>query len=236
MRINKYLAGCGVASRRKCEEYILQGRIAVNGNLVTELATEVNEHKDKVTMDGKLLSYENEAVYYMLNKPKGVISAANSRYGEKTVVDLIEDEENRIYPIGRLDKDTTGLIFLTNDGSLAYKLTHPRFEREKVYEAIIKGKIDIDDINKLKKGIMSEDEKLVASNVRLVKMIKGNSLVHITLREGKKRQVRRMCRAIGHPVVELKRISEGGIELGNLEEGQYRKLTRNEVRKLLTGK
>lgn len=236
MRINKYLAGCGVGSRRKCEEYIMQGRISVNGNLVTNLATDINEHKDKVTMDGKPLTYEQEAVYYMLNKPKGVISAANSRYGETTVVDLIEGEENRIYPIGRLDKDTTGLIFLTNDGSLAYKLTHPRFEREKIYEALVKGKIDIEDINKLKKGVMSEGDKLIAANVRLVKMIKGNSLLHVTLREGKKREVRRMLKVIGHPVEELKRISEGGIELGNLKEGEYRKLTRNEVRKLLTGK
>jgi len=130
MRINKYLAGCGVGSRRKCEEYILQGRIKLNGELVTEFAVDVDERKDEVTMDGKVLKYEQQAVYYMLNKPKGVISAANSKYGETTVVDLIKDEENRIYPIGRLDKDTTGLIFLTNDGALSYKLTHPKFEKE----------------------------------------------------------------------------------------------------------
>ncbi len=234
MRINKYLASCGVGSRRKCEEYILQGRIKVNGKLVTELGTDVNEKKDTVTMDGKELKYETQAVYYMLNKPKGVISAANSKYGETTVVDLIEGEENRIYPIGRLDKDTTGLIFLTNDGSLAYKLTHPKFEKEKTYEALVKGKVDIDDINKMKKGVMNEGELLSASNVRLLKMIKGNSLLLITLREGKKRQVRRMCRATGHDVVELKRISEGGIELGDLKPGEYRKLTFNEVKKLLS--
>lgn len=234
MRINKYLAGCGVGSRRKCEEYILQGRIKINGNLVTELATEVNEKKDSVTMDGKPLSYQSQTVYYMLNKPKGVISAANSRYGETTVVDLIEDEENRIYPIGRLDKDTTGLIFLTNDGSLAYKLTHPRFEKEKTYEAVVKGKIDIEDMNKMRKGIMNEGDLLTAGSVRLLKMIKGNSLISITLREGKKRQVRRMCRAVGHDVLELKRVSEGGISLGELKPGEYRKLTFNEVKKLLS--
>ncbi len=236
MRINKYLASCGVASRRKCEEYILQGRIKVNGKLVTELGMDINEKKDKVTMDDKPLTYEQQAVYYMLNKPKGVISAANSKYGETTVVDLIEDEENRIYPIGRLDKDTTGLIFLTNDGALAYKLTHPKFEKEKTYEALVKGKVDVDDMNKMRKGIMNEGELLSASNVRLLKMIKGNSLLLITLREGKKRQVRRMCRATGHDVVELKRISEGGIELGNLKPGEYRKLTFNEVKKLLSNK
>ncbi len=233
MRINKYLAGCGVGSRRKCEEYIMQGRIKVNGQLVTEFAVDVDERKDEVTMDGKLLKYEQQAVYYMLNKPKGVISAASGKYGETTVVDLIEGEENRIYPIGRLDKDTTGLIFLTNDGSLSYKLTHPKFEKEKTYEALLKGKLDQDDMNKFRKGIMSEGEKLTASNVRLLRMVKGNSLVMITLKEGKKRQVRRMCRGVGHPVIELKRISEGGIGLGNLEPGQYRKLTNNEVRKLL---
>ncbi|MBE6038455.1 MAG: rRNA pseudouridine synthase [Anaerofustis stercorihominis] len=236
MRINKYLAGCGVASRRKCEEYILMGKIKVNGRVMKDLAYDVDEKNDVVTFNDKPLKYEEQAVYYMLNKPKGVISAAKSKYGETTVVDLIEGEKSRIYPIGRLDKDTTGLIFLTNDGNLSYKLTHPKFEKEKTYEALVKGKVDNDDMNKLKKGVVSSDELLKASYVRLIRMVKGDSLLQITLREGKKRQVRRMCDCIGHSVIELKRISEGGIDLGELKPGEYRKLTAKEVKKLIGGK
>jgi len=212
------------------------GKIKVNGRVMKDLAYDVDEKNDVVTFNDKPLKYEEQAVYYMLNKPKGVISAAKSKYGETTVVDLIEGEKSRIYPIGRLDKDTTGLIFLTNDGNLSYKLTHPKFEKEKTYEALVKGKVDNDDMNKLKKGVVSSDELLKASYVRLIRMVKGDSLLQITLREGKKRQVRRMCDCIGHSVIELKRISEGGIDLGELKPGEYRKLTAKEVKKLIGGK
>ncbi|EDS72718.1 rRNA pseudouridine synthase [Anaerofustis stercorihominis] len=233
MRINKYLASCGVASRRKCEEIISRGKVTVNGEVVRELGTIINVEKDLVKVYGKEVSLDTKKVYYMLNKPQGVISASKSKYGEETVVDLLGKKEHRLFPVGRLDKDTTGLIILTNDGDFAYKLTHPKYEKEKTYEALVKGKVDSKSLDKLKQGVVIDGKKTSRAKVRLVKMIGVNSLVEITLIEGRKRQVKKMCEKVGHKVIKLNRTMENGLSLGDLEIGEYRKLTKNEVSKLL---
>ncbi|MCR2032314.1 pseudouridine synthase [Anaerofustis stercorihominis] len=233
MRINKYLASCGVASRRKCEEIISRGKVTINGEVVRELGTIINVKKDLVKVYGKDVSLDTKKVYYMLNKPQGVISASKSKYGEETVVDLLGKKEHRLFPVGRLDKDTTGLIILTNDGDFAYKLTHPKYEKEKTYEALVKGKVDSKALDKLKQGVVIDGKKTSRAKVRLVKMIGVNSLVEITLIEGRKRQVKKMCEKVGHKVIKLNRTMENGLSLGDLEVGEYRKLTKNEVSRLL---
>lgn len=233
MRINKYLASCGVASRRKCEEIISRGKVTINGEVVRELGTIINVKKDLVKVYGKEVSLDTKKVYYMLNKPQGVISASKSKYGEETVVDLLGKKEHRLFPVGRLDKDTTGLIILTNDGDFAYKLTHPKYEKEKTYEALVKGKVDSKALDKLKQGVVIDGKKTSRAKVRLVKMIGVNSLVEITLIEGRKRQVKKMCEKVGHKVIKLNRTMENGLSLGDLEVGEYRKLTKNEVSRLL---
>ena len=172
---------------------------------------------------------EEDMVYYALNKPKDVISAVSSRHHETTVVDLIANENRRIFPVGRLDKDTEGLIILTNDGDLAYHLTHPKFEKSKTYEALLHGRLDSKAILKLSNGIVIEGKKTAKASVRLLKMIKGNSLIQITLKEGRNRQIRKMGKSIGHSVISLRRTEEDGIKLGNLAVGEYRKLTNKEI-------
>lgn len=233
MRINKYLASCGVASRRKCEEIIQKGKVTLNGEVVRQLGTMIDVKKDIVKVYGKQVSFDNKKVYYMLNKPSGVISASKSKYGEETVVDLIGQKEHRLFPVGRLDKDTTGLIILTNDGDFAYKLTHPKYEKEKTYEALVKGNVDSKSLERLKKGVVVDGKKTAKAKVRLIKMIGNNSLLEISIIEGRKRQVKKMCENVGHKVLKLHRTMENGLGLGNLEEGEYRKLTANEVKKLL---
>lgn len=234
IRINKYLALSGVASRRKCEDIILSGKVKVNGVVVKDLATYINCDKDLVTVNEKTIKKQEEKVYYLLNKPEGVISASNSKYKEKTVVDLIDDDNHRLFPVGRLDKDTTGVILITNDGDFAYKLTHPKFEKEKTYEALVKGKVEGKDIRKLEKGVVVDGKVTAGSKARLVKIVNSkNSIIEITLIEGRNRQVKKMCKCIGHEVLKLKRIKEGSIELGNLKEGEYRPLKKSEIRDLM---
>lgn len=232
MRINKYLSSCGVCSRRKAEKLILLGEVSVNGKRIKDLATLIDIQNDEVRLRGKSIKLEDTKVYYMLNKPSGVISASSSKYGEKTVVDLIEDNSYRLFPVGRLDKDTTGLIILTNDGELTNILTHPSFEMEKSYEALIKGHITSPELDKLKKGVMLDGKKTARAKLRLIKKKGNNSLVEITLIEGRKRQVKRMFERVGHSVLTLKRTMEGGLTLGDLKEGESRLLSKKEIKKL----
>ncbi len=234
IRINKYLASCKVASRRKSEEIISRGKVKVNGVVIKDLSTMIDPKKDIVEVYGKNVKQDTSKVYYMLNKPSGVISASYSKYGEKTVIDIIKDKDHRLFPVGRLDKETTGLIIITNDGDLAYHLTHPKFERPKTYEAVVSGKVDSKALQKLEKGVKIEGKRTAKANVKLLKIIGGsNSLLEITIIEGRKRQVRKMCEWVGHKVIELKRVSECGLSLGELEEGEFRKLSKKEVLQLL---
>jgi len=227
MRINKYLSSLGVASRREVDRLIDEGQIQVNGTDATS-GMKVNSEDEIVVRGQKIEAGQEKKVYYILNKPKGVISAAKDDRGRKTVVDMIDTKE-RIYPIGRLDFDTTGLILLTNDGELFNKIIHPRSTVYKSYFVVVKGSIDNAALEKLATGVELEDGKTLPAKVRLIKSGSRVSSLIIEIREGRNRQVRRMCHTVGSPVVELKRDKIGDLGIRDLAEGKYRELTSDEV-------
>lgn len=226
-RLQKYMAKCGVASRRKCEEIISQGRVSVNGQIVKEIVL-IDEETDEVKVDGQIIGLAEKFVYIILNKPVGVITSVKDQFGRKTVTEILNIKE-RVYPVGRLDYDTSGLLLLTNDGDITYKMTHPSHEIEKVYSARIKGIPTKEEIERFKNGLRIEDYVTAPSDIKVISQYENSSLVQITIHEGKNRQVRKMCDVIGHPVIELKRIKMGQIELGNLKTGEWRELTKAEV-------
>lgn len=228
MRLQKYLAEAQVASRRKAEEIILQGRVSVNGNIVTELGTKVESESDIVAVDGKEVSICEKMVYIMLNKPEGCVTTVKDQFDRKSVLDYVKDIKERIYPVGRLDYDTSGLLILTNDGDLTYKLTHPKHNIEKIYIADVDREPDSNDMESFKNGLVIDGRKTAPAEIEIVKKGRLTSL-KIKIHEGRNRQVRKMCAAINCNVVRLKRIAEGNIELGNLEKGKYRYLTDNEI-------
>ena len=227
-RLQKVIAEAGIASRRKAEDLIKDGKVVVNGVIVTELGVKVS-NKDVVEVDGKIIEKEAKE-YYLLNKPRGVVTTTNDDKNRKTVVDLI-DTNTRIYPVGRLDYDTTGVLLLTNDGEFANILMHPANKIDKVYIAKIDGIIKGNDINKLKYGIELDGKVVKPSRVKLKKVDKekNTSLVEIIIHEGRNHQVKRMFEAIGFLVDKLKRERIDIFELGNLKSGEYRKLTPKEV-------
>ncbi len=231
MRLQKYLADCSVASRRKSEEYILAGRVKVNGKTVKELGTTV-EAGDKVEFDGKVVKPDDKKVYIALNKPKGVVSTASDQYGRQTVTDIVESDV-RLYPVGRLDYDTKGLIFLTNDGDFAYHLTHPKNNVIKTYHAVVKGGFNEEKADKLRCGITLDDGKCAPAEVVINSVYERACEVTVRIHEGKNRQVRRMFEAVGCRVSNLIRTSVGAVDIGNLKPGQWRELTDGEVRKLM---
>lgn len=230
MRINKYLSQVGVASRREVDRLIEQGKISVNEK-TAESGMKVSS-EDKIKVNGKLVGEIEKKVYYLLNKPKGVVSAAKDSR-EKTVVDLIKCEE-RIYPIGRLDLDTEGLLILTNDGDLFNRIIHPRSKVYKKYYAELKGEITNSALSKLRDGVHLEDGMTLPAKVKLLNKKSGKSLIEISIREGRNRQIRRMCDNIGFSVLNLKRMELDKISLGNLKVGDYRTLTEKEVKYLKT--
>ena len=233
-RLQKFLARAGVASRRNAEKLILEGKVRVNGIVVKELGTKIDPVKDKVLFEGKRLRPEERKVYYILNKPKGYISSVKDENGRKTVVDILSDVPERIFPIGRLDYNTEGLILLTNDGDFMNKLLHPKYEIEKTYVAKIDGIITMDDLHKLANGVKLEDGKTAPADVYLDSIDKPtkSSRVEITIHEGRNRQVRRMFKALGYEVKALKRIAFAGLTLNRLKRGEYRPLTERELVKL----
>ncbi len=232
MRLQKYLALCGVASRRAAEKLITDGRVAVNGSVVTELGTKVSP-KDKVTFDGKAVTYGEKKIYIAINKPVGYLSSASDDRGRRTVIDLVKDEfPERLYPVGRLDYDTEGLIFLTNDGDFTYAVTHPKHNIDKTYEAIIRGRLTEDEVLSLCRGVDIDGFITSPALVDIMDEREGKSIVHITIHEGKNRQVRKMFEAVGHRVLKLKRISVGRVKLGNLRSGSWRELTEREIKSL----
>ncbi len=231
MRLQKMMASSGIASRRKCEELILSGRVVVNGEVVTELGTKVDELKDVVLFDGKEIKVKNKYLYYILHKPERIVSSAKDEKGRETVVDMIETDE-RLYPVGRLDFMSSGLILLTNDGELTYKLTHPKHDIGKCYEVVVSPVIDAQKINKLRNGILIGKKKTRPCKVRLLKQTKEKQIFNIEIKEGRNRQIRRMIEAVGSNVIKLKRISVGELTLDGLEYGKYRQLTRKEVKYL----
>ena len=224
MRINKYIALCGVASRRKAEELILAGKIKVNDNIVTELSYQVDEENDVVKVDDKIIKEENKLVYILLNKPEGYITTVKDQFDRESVLDLVTDIKERVYPIGRLDYETSGLLLLTNDGDLTYKLTHPKHEVDKTYVARVKGKLTPDEIKMFKSGLKIEDYVTAPAKLKVIRYDEKTnvSLLEIKIHEGKNRQVRKMCKAINHPVLRLKRTAMGKIRIGECEIGKYR--------------
>ncbi|WP_028309529.1 pseudouridine synthase [Desulfitibacter alkalitolerans] len=231
-RLQKFLAAAGIASRRKSEELIQQGRVKVNGQVVTTLGAKIDPSRDRIHIDGKPLDTKEEPVYILLNKPKGYISTVRDTHGRKTVMDLIPKHMGRLYPVGRLDSQTTGLLLLTNDGELTYKLTHPKHEFSKTYRTLVKGKITHEAINQLEQGIPLEDGLTAPAIVNVLEIKDGKSLVEITIHEGKNRQVRRMFQAVGFPVQNLKRISFGFLNLKGVSPGKFRMLTSYEINNL----
>lgn len=229
-RLQKVIANSGYTSRRKAEELIEKGQVKVNGNVVRELGTKVN-NTDIIEVEGNVLEKNEKKVYYMLNKPRGVISSASDDLNRKTVVSLI-NTELRIYPIGRLDYDTTGLILLTNDGELANLLMHPKNEVEKTYIAKIEGVLSPSEFYGLKKGIEIEGRKVVPTHLKVRKQEENSSIIEISIIEGRNHIVKKIFESLGHPVSKLKRESYAFLSLGNLKSGEYRELSLKEVKKL----
>lgn len=232
MRLQKYMALCGVASRRKSEEIIGEGRVKVNNVVITELGTIIDPSKDKVLVDDKRIKLESNMVYIMLNKPIGYVSSLSDEKGRKVVTDLIEGVKERIYPVGRLDADTTGLILLTNDGELAFKLTHPSKRVDKKYIAIVEGVPNKKELELLRNGVFIDGKKTSPAEVKVAKRFDEDSILDIVIHEGRNRQVKKMCEAVNHPVKKLKRVSIGEIELGGLNIGNWRFLNDEEVKYL----
>ncbi|MDA8210396.1 MAG: pseudouridine synthase [Clostridia bacterium] len=231
-RLQKYLAHAGVASRRHCEELILKGKVAVNGQVVTELGTKVDPVKDQVLVNGKPVSIAKTKVYILLYKPGGYVTTVKDPEGRKTVIDLLKGIRERVYPVGRLDYDTEGLLILTNDGELTHALTHPSRQVDKTYLAIVQGVPAEDGLEQLRRGIRLEDGMTAPAGVRLLKVEQDKAWLEITIHEGRNRQVRRMCEQIGYPVLFLKRVRLGFLTLDGLTVGKYRTLRPREVAKL----
>lgn len=227
-RLQKYMSRCGVASRRKCEELILKGMVKVNGTVIQELGTKVTPSEDIVSVNGKNIFPEENKIYIALNKPTGYVTTVKDEMDRPTVIDLINVEE-RIYPIGRLDFDTSGLLLLTNDGDIYNKVIHPRKAINKTYIAIINGFLNDKKIQSFRSGIDIGGYVTAPADIQLLRQFKDTSEVKITIHEGKNRQIRRMCDKIGNSVLELKRVSVGNIKLGTLKLGLWRNLTDEEI-------
>ncbi len=230
MRLQKYMAMCGVAARRKCEEIISAGRVTVNGQTITEMGTQVEEG-DEVRVDGALILPEEEKRYIMYHKPAGEVTTVSDEKGRETVMDRFRDFPVRLYPVGRLDYDSEGLLLLTNDGELAQRLTHPSCEVDKVYLARVTGNPSNEAIDRLRRGVYMEGDqrRTYPATVRVVRDESLFSDIVVTIHEGRNRQVRRMFDAVGHKVLLLHRIRFGALELGDLRRGEWRELTQEEI-------
>ncbi len=230
-RLQKILSEMGVASRRKAENLILEGRVTVNGQIAT-LGMKVNPLKDHIKVDGRLLTSIEPKIYLIFNKPKNVLTSLYDPKGRPTVKDFLKGIKYRVFPVGRLDFDSEGLIFLTNDGDLAQAILHPSKNIPKTYLVKVKGIIEEQTVKKLESGIKLEEGITAPAKVKMARVTDNNSWIEITIYEGKKRQIRRMLEKVGHRVLKLKRIRVNGINLGNLKTGSFRYLTPKEVEKI----
>ncbi|MGB4267005.1 MAG: pseudouridine synthase [Limnochordia bacterium] len=231
-RLQKVLAQAGVASRRASEQLILAGRVTVNGVVVTELGTKIVPGRDVVAVDGKPVLGPEQHAYYILNKPRGYLTTVRDDRGRKTVMQLVASVPERVYPVGRLDYDSEGLLIMANDGELANQLMHPRYKIQKYYLVKVSGQVSASDVEKLRKGVELEDGKTGPAYVELLLSGTKESILKIGIREGRNRQIRRMCKAVNLEVRRLIRTQIGPIQLGNLPVGSYRRLTEKEVQKL----
>lgn len=236
VRLQKYLADCGIASRRKCEELIMQGKVEVNNKKVTELGTKINPQKDQVKYNGKIVKEENEKLYILLNKPIGYVTTVKDQFSRDTVLDLVKINK-RIVPVGRLDMYTSGALILTNDGEFVNKLTHPKNEITKTYNVTVVGVVTKEEVKQLEEGVIIDDYKTKPAKVKILKIDEQKNLsrLQIVIHEGKNRQIRKMCEAIGKKVLALHRSKIGNIEVKDLKLGTWRYLTSKEV-KMLTNK
>lgn len=229
MRINKYLAMCGVSSRRKAEEFIKEGMVKVNGTVITDLGRNIDESKDIVLLNGQKIVPPENFVYYVLNKPKGYVCTLSDEKGRKTIMDLIDGIDNRVFPVGRLDYDSEGLLLLTNDGDFAFRLTHPSFQIEKKYIVKVEGKMVESELAVLRAGVVVDGVRYGKCRVKLLSFENNLSRMEVVLTEGKNREIRNMFKAIGKEVVLLKRVAEGVVKLGGLKRGEYRQLRPEEI-------
>jgi pseudouridine synthase len=232
MRLAKYLAGAGAASRRKAEQLIVEGRIKVNGVLVTEPGRVINPDLDIIDFDGQILKPQKK-IYLMLNKPAGYLSSTYDPHGRPTVMDLLMGIQSRLYPVGRLDLDTRGLLLLSNDGEFTNKIIHPRYHVDKKYQVLVKGQLSEKALRQLSKGVKLEDGLTSPAAVKVLQINTQSTLIEMSIHEGRKRQVKRMLAQVGFPVISLKRTAIAFLDLGNLEEGHYRHLDPHEVKALL---
>ena len=231
IRLQKYLAECGVASRRAAERLIEAQRVTVNGECAS-VGRSIDPGHDEITVDGAPVVLDDK-VYVLLNKPAGVVTTSKDTHGRKTVLQLLRGVETRVFPVGRLDMDVEGVLLLTNDGELSNRLLHPRYAVEKVYRAWVYGEMDDPTARKLEQGVLLEDGKTAPAKVRILRKNENRTLIRLTLREGRKREVKRMLAAVRHPVKSLRRVSFARLEARNLRPGEWRYLEAHEVTALL---
>ena len=231
MRLNKFLAQAGVSSRRGADLLIQSGRVTVNGIKVTKLGTLIDEKKDEISVNGKRVCLPEKFIYILLNKPKGCLCTVRDSFGRPTVLDLVA-KDKKVFPVGRLDLDTEGVLLLTNDGELTYQLTHPKFQVEKTYLVTLKGKINQKTLKEFHKGIKLEDGKIAKAETKILKMEKSTSVLELKLREGRKREIKRMCKAVGLSVVNLVRTKFANLSVRNLKLGAWRHLKGKEIEDL----
>lgn len=234
IRLNKFLSSAGLGARRKIEEFLKANKIEVNGVRVFESGFRVDPKKDQVSLNGRLIEPKDSYLYIMLNKPKGIISTTSDEHGRRSVVSLVSIKE-RLYPVGRLDQNTTGLIILTNDGELANFLTHPRYQVSKTYQALVAGKPTHQQLNRLRGGVMLQEGKAAPAKAEVIKDMGNRTLMELIIHEGKNHEVKRICSRVGLEILELKRVAIGTLELGNLPLGRSRELTSEEVKRLKEG-
>jgi 23S rRNA pseudouridine2605 synthase len=231
-RLNKIIAASGIASRRRADELISSGRVWVNGEIITKVGSKAVWGVDTIRVDGRRLPGPPKKLYLLLNKPFGYVCTLHDPQGRPVVHDLLADVRERVYPVGRLDFDSQGLLILTNDGELAFRLTHPRFQVPRSYRALVEGAIEPQSVKRLREGIMLKDGRAGPARVRILERDQGRSLLRITISEGRSREIRRMLEAVGHKTIQLIRTGHGSLSLGSLKVGRYRHLTEEEVKAL----
>ncbi len=228
IRLNKFLATAGIASRRKCDDLIVAGKVKINGSIVTKLGTKINEETDNVEFEGNPVSINQKMIYVVLNKPVDIITSLKDEYHRNTVVDLIPISE-RIYPVGRLDYETSGVLLLTNDGGLSHRLMHPSYEIDKTYHALLDRVIKPKDLYNFERGILLDNKQTHTCKASQIRVYDNCSLLSITIHEGRNRQIRRMFEEIGYEVQELERIAFANLDLRDLKQGEWRHLTKSEL-------
>jgi pseudouridine synthase len=229
IRLQKILAMAGIASRRTAEKLIAEGKVSVDGKVVTEMGSKVDPQEQRILFEGKPLTFEEKKIFLLLNKPKGYVTTLDDPQGRPIVTSLLTGIRERVFPVGRLDLDTEGALLLTNDGELANRIIHPRNEVKKTYQAKVSGLPTPEKLLQLEKGIMLEGKKTAPARIRIIENKPTTTLIEITIHEGRKRQVRLMFKAVGHHVLELKRTAYGNLTLGTLPTGKYRVLTEKDI-------